>query len=147
MSSPPKNIRHVVIASIMFLTLNYAWELSHSRLFTNYEKASRIHHALACLQHAFTDLLIGSGAYFVIALAFGSPCWASEPHWRWAAIAWLGLGLMVTVGIEVWATSIGRWEYTEAMPTVFGIGLTPLLQWLIVPTVVLLLFRRLLPSA
>lgn len=35
----------------------------------------------------------------------------------------------------------GRWSYTASMPTIFGIGLSSLLQWLILPPVVVLAYR------
>jgi len=138
-----KHIRDFSIAALAFLGLNFVWELSHSRLFTNYQDASRIYHALDCLQHAVTDLLIGTGTYLVASVAFRELRWVIGSRWRWPAATWLGLGLIVTVGIEIWATATGRWEYGEAMPIVLGIGVTPLLQWLIIPTGVLFLIRRL----
>lgn len=133
-----------VVAAAVLLLLNYAWELAHSRLFTNYVNVARIHHALACLQHAFTDLLISSGTYLVTAVAFQRLAWAASTRWVWPTLLWLSLGMIVTVGIEIWATSIGRWNYTEAMPTLFGVGLTPILQWVVVPVAALFVFRKLL---
>ena len=99
-----------VVAAAVILLLNYAWELAHSRLFTNYVNVARIHHALACLQHAFTDLLISSGTYLVTAVAFQRLTWAASARWVWPTLMWLSLGMTVTVGIEIWATSIGRWS-------------------------------------
>jgi hypothetical protein len=37
---------------------------------------------------------------------------------------------------------VGSWRYTELMPTIFGIGLSPLLQWLILPIVMVIAHRR-----
>jgi hypothetical protein len=133
-------------AALVLLVLNYAWELAHARLFTNYADVPRPDHVLDCLRHAFTDLLIAVGTYLATGVIFRSVVWACSPRWRWAALVWVVLGLIVTVGIEMWATSTGRWGYTAAMPTVFGIGLTPILQWIVVPVAALLMARRFLPS-
>ena len=38
---------------------------------------------------------------------------------------------------------VGNWGYTASMPTVFGIGLSPLLQWLILPPVMVAVYRTL----
>jgi len=35
----------------------------------------------------------------------------------------------------------GSWAYAQAMPVVAGIGLSPLLQWVLVPLVVLCTVR------
>ncbi len=52
-------------------------------------------------------------------------------------------GLAVTVApewlnVHVWR----RWAYGEDMPVVLGVGLTPLLLWVIVPLLTLWLARR-----
>ena len=39
----------------------------------------------------------------------------------------------------------GSWGYTASMPTIFGIGLSPLLQWLILPPVMVGAYRTLGP--
>jgi hypothetical protein len=37
----------------------------------------------------------------------------------------------------------GNWGYTAGMPMIFGIGLSPLLQWLILPPVMVGAHRKL----
>ncbi len=37
---------------------------------------------------------------------------------------------------------LGRWAYAERMPLVLGVGVTPLLQWVLVPPLPLWLARR-----
>ena len=57
----------------------------------------------------------------------------------------LAVGLALTVAAEFYATEVaGRWSYADAMPTlpVLGTGLTPLLQWIVVPLLVVSLGRR-----
>jgi hypothetical protein len=39
----------------------------------------------------------------------------------------------------------GNWGYTAGMPLLFGIGLSPLLQWLVLPPVTVLAHRWLEP--
>jgi hypothetical protein len=45
---------------------------------------------------------------------------------QYALLALIGLG--VAAFVEVKAQLLGRWEYTDAMPLVFGLGLSPLIQ-------------------
>ena len=56
----------------------------------------------------------------------------------------LAAGLGFTVFSEWYNVYIlGAWAYQPAMPLVAGIGLTPLLQWVVVPTLMLFIARRL----
>ena len=48
---------------------------------------------------------------------------------------------MIVIAYEVFALSNAIWRYDEKMPTLFGIGLLPLLQWLLLPVVELWVFR------
>jgi hypothetical protein len=38
---------------------------------------------------------------------------------------------------------LGSWAYTSAMPLVYDIGLTPLLQWIVVPALGILILHLL----
>ncbi len=52
-------------------------------------------------------------------------------------------GLAITVALEWLNVYVWRnWAYSREMPVVFGIGLTPILQWLLVPLLTLWLARR-----
>jgi hypothetical protein len=57
-------------------------------------------------------------------------------------ILFLFLGIASTVAIERWATATARWRYTSAMPTIGGVGIAPLLQWTIIPLVIVAIARR-----
>ncbi len=58
-------------------------------------------------------------------------------------VVFLGLGLAYTVISEhVNVHVVSRWAYSRWMPTVGGIGLVPLQQWLVVPTLSVRLARR-----
>ena len=56
---------------------------------------------------------------------------------------YLGVGLAITVALEALKVDVlRRWSYSPATPRVFAIGLASLLQWIVVPLVVLWLARR-----
>ena len=61
-----------------------------------------------------------------------------------AAVAlFVGSGLAYTVYSEWLNTRIeDGWRYSEAMPRIGGIGLAPLIQWIVVPLAVVYLARR-----
>ena len=64
-------------------------------------------------------------------------------------LAWLITSNIVVVDIVVTASVeylsvhvLGRWAYRPGAPTVLGLGLTPLLQWILLPPLTLWLARR-----
>ena len=61
------------------------------------------------------------------------------------AFVTLGTGVAYTIFSE-WLNIVVRqsWAYSEAMPVVplIGVGLSPLLQWLVIPGVAMLVVRR-----
>ena len=75
---------------------------------------------------------------------------ARTRHWMGNQVAlpvlvFLGTGIVLTVGFEFYYTQVTqRWTYSDLMPLVppFGTGLSPLLQWMAVPLLVLWLSDR-----
>ncbi|MBI4329967.1 MAG: hypothetical protein HY673_01650 [Chloroflexi bacterium] len=128
-------------AIVLTFLLHYAWEMGQAPLFTNFTDVSFFDHALRCLGAAFGDLVITSVAYGVTAVVFRRSSWALQQSWLFPAGIWIGLGIGLTILIEYWALSGGRWAYTAAMPRIFGIGLTPLIQWVAIPATTLAIFR------
>ena len=64
-------------------------------------------------------------------------------------LVYMVVGITLTVGFEFYYTQISmRWTYSDLMPLVppFGTGLSPLLQWLVIPPLVLWFTARQLPD-
>lgn len=65
-------------------------------------------------------------------------------------LLFLAVGMILTIGFEYYYVEIAhRWTYAPWMPLVppFGTGLSPFVQWIIVPLLVLLVARRQLQDA
>lgn len=86
-------------------------------------------------------MLILIGSYETTALLFRDRYWPRR--WMSPSLVFVTTGLSDTVFSE-WLNTSPRssWQYAEAMPQVHGIGLTPLLQWLVIPPLLVLLLRR-----
>lgn len=56
-------------------------------------------------------------------------------------VVYTGAGLAVTIAIERFALAADRWRCAAAMPAIGGIGLAPLLQWIVVPLLIVALAR------
>jgi hypothetical protein len=113
---------------------NLVWEPLQLPLFTLWQTASVAYLAFAALHCWVGDLLIASVALATGILVAGR-AWPSHNYARVAATTLL-VGAAYTVFSE-WLNVMvrGSWAYASAMPRVppFGTGLSPLLQWIIVP--------------
>ena len=96
---------------------------------------------LRCFAASVGDLLLATGVYVVTALLFRRLAWPIRRNWVLPAATWIGLGELATIAFERWAVARGRWTYEPEMPLVFGIGLLPLLQWVVVPALTLTIVR------
>lgn len=128
--------------------LNLAWEVAHVSLYTLWKEAEPAYIAFSVVHCTLGDVLIGSASLFLV-LILGRE--RALERWRWARIAALAalFGASYTVFSEWMNLAVLRsWTYAESMPTLehagVEIGLSPLLQWLVVPPLALYLARKIL---
>lgn len=114
-------------------TGNLVWEALHMPLYTLWETGTFGQIVLYGLHCTVGDVLIGTSALLAALLIFGDAGWPERGFGR--VVAWAMLfGFAYTAGSEWYNVTVrASWAYTEAMPVVFGIGLTPLAQWIVVP--------------
>lgn len=119
---------------------NMVWELAQSPLYTDHGEGWR-HVAWTRFHCTLGDVLILLGAFWATA--------AVHRSWRWpvtrgrgAVTFFVASGLAYTSWSEWLNTSVREaWAYAPAMPRVLGIGLSPLLQWLVLPPLLLAVVR------
>lgn len=137
-------MKFMIVCIVATLTLHFAWEMLQAPAFADFA-GSTWAGTVRCFTAALGDVLLASGAYAITALAFQRGPWPVRRGWILPGATWIALGILATVAFERWALSRGRWAYGPEMPLVLGIGLLPLLQWLIVPMLTLGLVRSLAP--
>lgn len=121
--------------------LHLAWELIQLPLYTIYHQAGLPEIAFAVAHCTAGDLLISAATYVVAAVGARNGGWPVERAGLGLAFA-IPAGMIYTAFSEWLNVSVrGSWEYAPSMPQVFGIGLSPLFQWLVVPAVTLLVLR------
>lgn len=133
----------VAIAGFSLL-LNFPWEIVQMPLYRCLDTLSYGGAVRFCGFATLGDAAISVASYWAVAKATGQRHWIHDPASRQIA-GYVGVGLGVTVLFEWLATEvIDRWQYAEAMPTlpVVGTGLAPLLQWTLLPPLILWLARR-----
>jgi hypothetical protein len=116
---------------------NLTWESLQLPLYTIWMSGSRSEQAFAVIHCTGGDLLIALGSLAVALLLAGSPAWPRRAFGLIAGLT-IAFGLGYT-GFSEWLNvSVRRsWAYSELMPVLpvaGGIGLSPLLQWVVVPT-------------
>lgn len=129
-----KTIRALVTISALGLALNVLWENLQAPLYEGY--TSFIQHVPICLVASLGDAAIIVFLYALFALFFRDTLWFGNLNWRYI-VSLIIIGAIIGVGIEKWGLITGRWSYTEGMPIIplLNVGLTPILQMMITPTV------------
>ena len=123
------------------LSLNLFWEALHLPLYRMPRAPIPLYNAYTVAHCTLGDGLIACWIYVGAALCAG---------WRWPVDApQRGLAVLLPLGIAYAGYSewrnvfvVGSWGYDELMPTLAGIGISPLLQWLVLPPVAVWLTQR-----
>lgn len=120
-------------------TGHLAWEVAHVRLYGIWEQDSESQIAFAVLHCTAGDLLIALAVLCAALILVGSHSWPAE-RFGVVAVLTVAFGIGYTIYSEWLNVSVrGTWSYLARMPTLplLGTGLSPLLQWLVVPTIAL----------
>lgn len=129
--------------------LDLAWETAQLPLYTIWTTGTLAERTFAVVHCTGGDVLIASVTLLAARMLVGTSQWPAKPS-DGTALTTVGLGLVYTVFSEWLNTEIkGSWTYSELMPIVplIGIGLSPLLQWIVVPVLALRAGNPCSPSA
>ena len=121
---PKEPFKKMLIIGFIALFLNVIWEFSHYFLYIDLSGIPKYTHLIIA---SFTDMLIILGIFTIISLKNKNTNWIKNPG-KFDYLMVILLGLIVAIFIEVKNLNLGRWEYTATMPTLFGIGISPLIQ-------------------
>ena len=121
--------------------LNLLWEIAQLPLYTLWSEGSPTFIAYAVIHCTLGDVAIGTLALLVALIATRA---RTVDTWRWRQVAlFLVIPAVGYTTLSEWINTIARgsWAYSALMPIVnlggFEIGLSPLLQWLVIPPVAL----------
>ena len=120
---------------LLFAAFNLAWELIQLPFYTIWNTGTPGEIIYAVLHCTVGDVLIGTATWAISRLAIGG--WQHRPRSEWPLlVCFIVLALAYTVFSEWMNVNVMRsWAYTDHMPLIppLGTGLTPILQWIIVP--------------
>jgi hypothetical protein len=131
------SLRRFVIATTV---LNLVWEFAHMPLYTLWDNGTWAEIIFAAVHCTGADLLIAMCALIVSLLLFGESWPSLSRASTKIALLTVVIGVLYTIFSE-WLNIVVRqsWEYADSMPIVpiINTGVSPLLQWLVVPSLAL----------
>ena len=113
------------------------WEVLQLPLYTLWSTGTFGQKAFAVVHCTLGDAMIAGLAMLIALAVFGRATWPADGAPR-VFLASLALGAGYTIYSEWLNVSVrGSWAYSASMPVVpfIGTGLTPLLQWIVIPAV------------
>lgn len=121
---------------LAFLAIaNLFWEAAHMPLYTLWSEGTYREIVVFGLHCVVGDVLIGLSALALGLLLFGTEEWPRE-GFRTVAGPTVALGVAYTAWSEWYNVRVlESWAYSALMPVepVFGIGLSPIAQWIVIP--------------
>ncbi len=136
------------VAYFSFL-LHFVWEFVQVPTYSDMAELPHWEAIKLCMSATFGDVGFALTAFWIASLAVRSRGWILRPT-RLPTALFVAVGIVLTIGFEYYYTNVSlRWTYSDLMPLVppFGTGLSPLLQWLVIPPMVVWLTRRHLVGA
>ena len=130
---------------VFAVLLNFPWEFLQVPLFEGMAEAKHWGAIRICTRAALGDGVIVLIAYWSTAALWRDRWWFRAPK-RVQICAFIAVGLAITFVLEQIATRSYHpawgWRYSEMMHVVLGVGLTPILQWILLPPLILWLALR-----
>lgn len=132
----------VNLAIFAFL-LHFVWEMLQVPLYEGMATMAHWDAVRFCTRATVGDVEISLVAFWVTAILLRpGRRWLDDP-WPGPAVLFTALGVAATFVIELLSTEVWhRWAYSELMPVVLGVGVSPLMQWMVLSPLVVWFARR-----
>lgn len=151
MKSAPLTVVDLPELNVAFFSfvLHFVWEFLQVPAFAGMPELNHWQGIVVCTEATIGDVGMALTAFWGAVLVARSRYWFLRPS-SLPLVVFIGIGVGLTVGLEYYHTEISnRWAYADVMPLVppFGTGLSPLMQWIIVPLIVVFIVRRQIASS
>jgi len=130
---------------------NLVWEFLQLPFYTIWKTGTAREQAFAAVHCTLGDILIALSTLTIALIAVGESSWPERRFWAVVAIA-TACGLAYAIFSE-WLNVVvrGTWAYSDLMPVIplvgFNVGLSPVLQWLVLPAVAFTFARRMIAGS
>lgn len=128
------------------LPLHLVWEIVQLPLYTIWSNPDNGVIAYAVVHCTAGDLLIAACSLLLGWMAAGL-LHSHRGRPRFMVMSTIALGAVYTIFSE-WNNTVvlGSWTYSALMPQFLGIGISPVAQWLVIPTILFAALRKRLPN-
>ena len=138
-----KGVLILISLFVFAYLLNFFWESFHSVLLYEGHNFNAAKYVLMIGYVSIIDGLLILGSYLLIFFLWKDFFWIKEKNIK-PFILFIIINLIVALVIEYRALFIlGKWSYNDLMPTIFGIGLSPLVQLSITGMLAILITKKL----
>lgn len=143
-SQAPAELKILVLGFL----LNLPWELLQMPLYAGVPDLPHWQAIKVCMQATVGDAVILVIAFWTASVVVRRRSWLEEaPLTGRPILIFILTGIVITFAIETLAVQgrwIQQWQYATVMPVVPGtaVGLSPALQWLVVPAALLWMYPR-----
>ena len=135
--------RFSFILTVLGFLLNFAWELLQMPLYDS--TSFKVSHVGFCALGSVADAIMVLLIYFGLAVVFKSAFWIYPLKCQRLIIVILigGIGAILS---EMRHLSLGNWAYSDLMPLlpIVKVGLSPVLQFMILPSLIYILSFKLI---
>lgn len=137
----------LLILSIIIISffLNLIWEISHSVLYD--WNASPLENSVYFYVPRILMASLGDIVYILIIFLLVS-AFNGDLFWIYSLkysdyLLLIAFGITFAIFIEIKASVLNLWSYNQSMPTILGIGITPLIQLAITSILAVLIVNKL----
>jgi len=131
----------IVYTAIVAFIINFVWEVAQGPLYENFQYD--FEHVSFCALASIADMLMVLVLLFLFGLIYKNVYWISRLKFTRTLLLVL-VGFLGAILGEFWHTWRGDWSYADTMPMLplIEVGLSPVLQFSILPLIIFLISRR-----
>jgi chromate transport protein ChrA len=135
----------IVNTAVAAFILNLVWELAQGPLYEGFQYDLK--HISFCALASVADMLMVLVLLFAFALIYKNAFWIRPLKFNRSLLLTL-VGGLGAIAAEIWHIWRGDWSYADSMPMlpIFDVGLSPVLQFAILPLAVFVIGRKVLES-
>lgn len=134
-------LTHWIAWWLSVAALHFVWEMTQGAWYEGMNELPFARALALCSRATVGDVIITAIAFMAAAALTRSRQWPFGEKAVSGSAAFLATGLAITIAYEIYALSTGRWTYGHRMPLILGLGLLPLLQWILLPPIEIALLR------
>ncbi len=129
--------------SLVFLSFvfNFIWEVVQSPFYL-FKREWSDNATVCTLYCTGVDVFMTLGIFWLVACIAQNRWWFLDVTTAYQYL-FLGLAVASSIFMEYLNVFVAHdWKYASFMPTVAGIGMFPILQWLLIPQLIVFILRR-----